>query len=942
MGRAGFEMDIDSEERDDDEVLLLQLEDCDYSTSDNQGFSDVAQPEFRQDLRSTHRDMLLCPADDKTATYPSAYRQPPAHIQWPQSDGYAIDIKMFETSDSDREDSSDSEANLYFSSAIPQQKSLAAGDDCLCLDSRDGQQWLATIKKKTGLHALVHYKGWSKSCDDWVSLSSISPKPSQVPNMKETISILSVFDNHFFSQAVLERLKIYNSCNNKNFNSNVRSDSKKHLASLSNADDQDEISRHDYRGVEPVYSNRNQRNVTGWNAVAWNGHAKRTLSCSPCNSSTEAAKAWDLASTGQSKIDSEVINFPEKSQFARNPKVPLGSRVFLSRKGVQEGGVLTAFFGKGKYQISRDEGDFSTVSIPSSIVSVVSRPPGKSDIGSPSDGPNGAMLKMQAACEQYPANTIIGSLGLAVGGIRALWRRCRRSGVLLYRSTLHSKNSLAVLKPLSHALIALSSLRSGPGSSDGCAEDVRKIDYRAKHALKSVRNKSEKNFPRKFPALKKRLENRGRIVTFKNSSSRSFEAKADELDSSRSSRKAALETDRDTVSKIDGILNNGDEGKVQIRSPGADSSRSCEHEGYKAENHDSGKFAHSSGCTSIIDLELLCDVAKSSSNSDALHLRDESSKNETGDVLSSDTVRDVERFRFHDKAGLGASVESVTSEGPCSTISFIQTTDAGVQRIGTLLPSAPSEEPSKGSTSSQETASASELQVSHCQAIIQSAEIRDMSEDSLPATSAAESNTIHNSTAGAVQSTIPTTNREPRNDESVGASLCDTIKTRADSPARRNLTRQAALASRKLAERPKSEGNAPVDTPQRRKKRRIVDPATGVIGDDSKAPKQVERVEVYVKGNWWVAVVEQRSHGQVQVRYVNSDGRSSSTREWVMEDRIRPIQGLSELNSGIDEKNLIGVKASDGEAGLQFWTATLTSGKKTVNIVFMHLAMNTY
>jgi hypothetical protein len=170
----------DTDERDDDEVLLLHYEDSDDAVSENQALNASSLC----DVRTQH-----CAAASTTAPilgdsfeeYPPSYRHPPSNVEWPRSEGYAADLKNFEISDeSDCEQGSDEDETLYFANTIVDQKVLSVGDECLCLDSRDGQQWVATIKKKTVRHALVHYKRWSKSCDDWVSLSSISPKPTQV------------------------------------------------------------------------------------------------------------------------------------------------------------------------------------------------------------------------------------------------------------------------------------------------------------------------------------------------------------------------------------------------------------------------------------------------------------------------------------------------------------------------------------------------------------------------------------------------------------------------------------------------------------------------------------------------------------------------------------------------------------------------------------------
>ena len=187
----------DADERDDDEVLLLQFEEDSDCAPENQavdasGHFDVPSQQCTTASMTAPRQL------DAFEEYPPSYRHPPSNLPWPRSDGYAADLKNFEVSDeSDREKDSDDDETLYFADAIVDQKCLSVGDECLCLDSRDGQQWVATIKKKTGRHALVHYKGWSKSCDDWVSLSSISPKPTQVQQR-----LYSVQFNLIFADAV--------------------------------------------------------------------------------------------------------------------------------------------------------------------------------------------------------------------------------------------------------------------------------------------------------------------------------------------------------------------------------------------------------------------------------------------------------------------------------------------------------------------------------------------------------------------------------------------------------------------------------------------------------------------------------------------------------------------------------------------------------------------
>lgn len=58
---------------------------------------------------------------------------------------------------------------------------LKVGEAVMCIDSRDGQQWEASVLKisQDCKKAMVHYKGWGRSSDDWVCVSLLSPKPTE-------------------------------------------------------------------------------------------------------------------------------------------------------------------------------------------------------------------------------------------------------------------------------------------------------------------------------------------------------------------------------------------------------------------------------------------------------------------------------------------------------------------------------------------------------------------------------------------------------------------------------------------------------------------------------------------------------------------------------------------------------------------------------------------
>ena len=172
-----MESDDDGDERDDEVLLLRPQEYCYLGSAELQSVNDLAEQD------TTNLPDSSAPADElsysnREGCFPAACRSPPCDIHWPRSDGYAAELDKYDSDPSDSESQQDE--TPYFARYAVEQRSLEVGDDCLCLDVRDGHQWLATILKKTEKYALVHYKGWSKTCDDWVLLSSISPKPSQV------------------------------------------------------------------------------------------------------------------------------------------------------------------------------------------------------------------------------------------------------------------------------------------------------------------------------------------------------------------------------------------------------------------------------------------------------------------------------------------------------------------------------------------------------------------------------------------------------------------------------------------------------------------------------------------------------------------------------------------------------------------------------------------
>ena len=105
-------------------------------------------------------------------------------VEWPPFHGQKITMASFGCDESAQQLEAPAQRRVH-ESLVTKCDDLKAGDECLCLDPRDGQQWLATIKKITPHHVQVHYKGWSKSTDSWVTHDKLARKPS--PHVLERI-----------------------------------------------------------------------------------------------------------------------------------------------------------------------------------------------------------------------------------------------------------------------------------------------------------------------------------------------------------------------------------------------------------------------------------------------------------------------------------------------------------------------------------------------------------------------------------------------------------------------------------------------------------------------------------------------------------------------------------------------------------------------------------
>ena len=739
--------------------------------------------------------------------------------------------------------------------------------------------------------------------------------------------------------------------------------------------DGQDVDRHEYRGVEVAQSTGSREKVTRWNAVFWDGDTKKELEGSPFDSPLEAAQSWSSAFA--SKLDSnESQNVASQMQSGRTPTLPLGSRIFMTRKdrGRQSGGIVTAFFGKGKYQVKRDDGDFTTISFPSSMISVISRPLCRnSGKGEWPDGPRGAMLSVQAACELYPSEHFLGSLGLAIAGARTLWRRCHRSGAILNECILHSKRSIDVLRNLSHALVAMSSLPSDalPESNEASSAFVSGRARNGRHR-NAVRPKLNKVMSKKilFGSCEMEMSQES-VLSVKGISVEMLpDAEKDRLS------KIKPKQDESKRPSIHAPMNGEVENAAFVAAPELnqnqrldpitdtcptissfkchESSRPCCKQSASAEslsasicdsmksirlNYDVDQLMRSEdlGDPDLGESKQHESVLKNSFVSDSCSLLHSANR---GDIHSEAVSRDcnhVTSVGQHDKAmisvlelnsiaigelsqqDLGGNSLCVSNGGIQSFCSQeMQSTRSGVDHNEKAALESNTDngffQNQENVLGEMEGASRSlSYQGTSPTATGQSAK------KAIPSRSASQHagcTTLQDTTNSCCVS-----KKEHECIQRGGRSHKSKLKGEVHCLHRRNMVRQAALASR----RPANQGTT-CESPQRRTQRNC---AQEGAPSGSREQCTLERVEVRHKNDWWLAVVQRKSQGQVQVRFFMSDGRCGAC-EWVREDRIRPVQSDAHAESDLDMRKLIGVSELEGKRGL--WAATFKSGNKTVSV----------
>ena len=199
---------------------------------------------------------------------------------WPPVDGHAISLACFGCEGQVHAGEGVPSQRRVHESLVQQCDSLKPGDECLCLDPRDGQQWLATIKKITQHHAQVHYKGWSKSTDSWVTRDKLALKPTA-----DVLQRIKLYNDH-------SKLKLGGVPKNQLSAGPSRpADSSASSVIDAGAPLEGREIRSRMRGVE-MYSQPSVRYPCGqWRAVLVNGNQKLYIG-NLFSSKEEAHKAW--------------------------------------------------------------------------------------------------------------------------------------------------------------------------------------------------------------------------------------------------------------------------------------------------------------------------------------------------------------------------------------------------------------------------------------------------------------------------------------------------------------------------------------------------------------------------------------------------------------------------------------------------------------------------
>ena len=374
-------------------------------------------------------------------------------VKWPPSHGHGISLACFGVQSPE---GAPAQRRVH-ESLVQKCDHLKEGDECLCLDPRDGQQWLATIKKVTEHHALVHYKGWSKSTDSWVTRDKLALKPA--PHVLERIKQYNDHSKLMHSGAPKNQLSV----------SQPRAaDGLSHGMDTGAALEGREI-RSRMRGVE-MYRMPSTRYPHGqWRAVYMTGNQKTTIGIH--SSKEEASKAWverderrvaASAASASNRADKDAIPAslppPPSTAAGQGSKFSeggaLGSRVSVDMGCRRRNGLVIAWIGpKMLYQIRLDGDDAQLVhlSIPDKRVQLLkssesslpkARSAGKAAAVAPEVGEGHAsvlellgggsvMDEMQDICDTASHDHVLGGHALQIARLRHLAKACDSHGIYL-------------------------------------------------------------------------------------------------------------------------------------------------------------------------------------------------------------------------------------------------------------------------------------------------------------------------------------------------------------------------------------------------------------------------------------------------------------------------------------------------------------------------------
>ncbi len=696
-----------------------------------------------------------------------------------------------------------------------------------------------------------------------------------------------------------------------------------HIAACSVGDEEYECdARIDHRGVEPMLNGRNGR-ATGWNAISWRGNTKHSITGSPFQSVDEAAKAWDAStasgSNGLANLGS-WINFPPP-QPLKAPKFPLGSRTVLTRKGKpRQSGVLSAFIGKGKYQIKPEDGECSVVSLPSPMVTVFPHarlPYRVSDKMEDSDeiGSHSTLKKLHSVCEKYPTTHVLGALGLAIGGVRTLWRQCRRSGIVLHQSCTYAKSSFDVLKPLAQALsVAIVAAEENPitlqapvldgFSAKGLCSDSISTGDAVRVTLKDRKNSS-----------RAMLNDDERASKVGKSSTDVMEVKLSTEGHCDSSMRAKQDSEaRKALSIIDGaelIVDLPTDDTVPILVGEVTLGSNCEKERRAdIETEDSSLLLIEFGSAQMDGQResLVVDDGEEKVNVISVSGDDKALNGTVSSKIVSSEIKanDLDRKLVVDVDNTGRGTHEVTGHP----------TSPADQDVNGIHDSSHQQQKVEGNCDLQLH---DDVQVSQIRQSYQ-----------LPSSERSPG--------------LALISKSGRNDADRDSKIACHIKTEncaiiandvvpgmamrnpPDPPSpRRRALRPAKVPTMDRAPVDKANVN---DASLRQKLKRSAAP--NVAADEVDKPKSGPKVEVRYKGEWFVANVLKKKADQALVRYLGADGGYGTT-EWVKEDRIRPVQTQPESECNLDPQKLIGVSAINGEQGLTLWTASIKIRNKEVS-----------